>query len=166
MNMIPILFSTITGNAFKLAEAVAEVVPEHCGPYNIRYVNDELLRTFDTFILSYWCDRGSADPDTLALLEQMEGKKLILIGTLGAERDSKHASDVSRRVSEAASRHNLLLGHFLCQGSIDLRRTGRKLREGKISAERFEKQKQSLGHPNDTDLADAKEAVAAFLKKR
>lgn len=164
--MIPILFSTITGNAFKLAEAVADVVPEHCGPYNIRYVNDEMIDRFDTFILSYWCDKGSADPDTLALLERMQGKKLILIGTLGADRDSRHAQDVSRRVSEAAARQNELLGHFLCQGSIDLRRTGRKLREGKLSAERFEKQKQSLGHPDAVDLSDARNAVAAFLLKR
>lgn len=29
MTMIPIIFSTITGNAFKLAEAVAEIVPDH-----------------------------------------------------------------------------------------------------------------------------------------
>ena len=166
MNMIPIIFSTITGNAFKLAEAVAEVVPEHCGPYNIRYINDEVIELFDTFILSYWCDKGSADPDTIALIEKLHGKKLIVIGTLGVERDSKHAQDVSRRVTELASRDNILLGHFLCQGSIDLKRTGRKLREGKLSAERFEKQKLSQSHPDAQDLADAKAAVAAFLEKR
>ena len=166
MNMIPIIFSTITGNAFKLAEAVAEVVPDHCGPYNIRYINDEVIEMFDTFILAYWCDKGSADHDTIALIEKLRGKKLIVIGTLGVERNSTHAQNVSARVTELVSRDNILLGHFLCQGSIDLKRTGRKLREGKLSAERFEKQKLSQGHPDATDLADAKAAVASFLERR
>lgn len=165
MNMIPIIFSTITGNAFKLAESVAEVVPDHCGPYNIRYINDEVIEKFDTFILSYWCDKGSCDADTIALIEKLHTKKLIIIGTLGVERDCKHAQDVCARVTALASKDNVLLGHFLCQGSIDLCRTGRKLREGKLSAERYEKQKLSQSHPDDKDLSDAKAAVEAFLKK-
>ena len=53
MERVAIIFSTITGNAFKLASAVSEVVPDYVGPYNIRYVNDEVLEKFDTFILSY-----------------------------------------------------------------------------------------------------------------
>ena len=31
--------------------------------------------------------------------------------------------------------------------------------------ERFERQKLSLGHPNETDLNDAKNAVRSFLQK-
>ena len=88
-----------------------------------------------------------------------------MIGTLGVARDSKHAEDVSARVSALASADNTLLGHFLCQGSIDLCRTGQKLREGKITPERYEKQKLSLGHPDAKDLADAKAAVVGFLKE-
>ncbi|MBQ8508399.1 MAG: hypothetical protein IJ493_00650 [Clostridia bacterium] len=165
MELIPIIFSTITGNAFKLAEAAAEVVPEHCGPYNIRYINDEVIERFDTFILTYWCDKGSADPDTIALIDKLHGKKLIVLGSLGVSRDTKHYEDVCRRVTELASRDNTLLGHFLCQGAIDLRRTGKKLREGKLSPERFEKQKLSQGHPDAQDLADARDAVRTFLEK-
>ena len=48
MERVAIIFSTITGNAFKLASAVSEVVPDYVGPYNIRYVNDEVLEKFDT----------------------------------------------------------------------------------------------------------------------
>lgn len=36
MSTVAIVFSTITGNAFRLAEAAAQVVPDHVGPYNIR----------------------------------------------------------------------------------------------------------------------------------
>lgn len=168
---VPIIFSTITGNAYKLAAAVAEVVPDHVGPYNIRYINDEVIEKFDTFVLSYWCNHGTADDDTIELIRRMRGKNLIVIGTLGVARDSKHASDVSARVEALASENNRLLGHYLCRGSIDLRRTAARLRipegeKGHLSAERFEKQKLSLGHPDETELSEAKAAVGAFLRKR
>lgn len=168
---VPIIFSTITGNAYKLAAAVAEVVPDHVGPYNIRYINDEVIEKFDTFVLSYWCNHGTADDDTIELIRRMRGKNLIVIGTLGVARDSKHAFDVSARVEALASENNRLLGHYLCRGSIDLRRTAARLRipegeKGHLSAERFEKQKLSLGHPNETELSEAKAAVEAFLRKR
>ena len=168
---VPIIFSTITGNAYKLAAAVAEVVPDHVGPYNIRYINDEVIEKFDTFVLSYWCNHGTADDDTIELIRRMRGKNLIVIGTLGVARDSKHASDVSARVEALASENNRLLGHYLCRGSIDLRRTAARLRipegeKGHLSAERFEKQKLSLGHPDETELFEAKAAVEAFLRKR
>ena len=168
---VPIIFSTITGNAYKLAAAVAEVVPDHVGPYNIRYINDEVIEKFDTFVLSYWCNHGTADDDTIELIRRMRGKNLIVIGTPGVARDSKHASDVSARVEALASENNRLLGHYLCRGSIDLRRTAARLRipegeKGHLSAERFEKQKLSLGHPDETELFEAKAAVEAFLRKR
>lgn len=165
MDLIPIIFSTITGNAFKLAEAAAGVIPNHCGPYNIRYINDEVIERFDTFVLTYWCDKGSADPDTIALINRMKNKKLIIIGSLGVARDTKHYRDVCARVEVLASKENILVGHFLCQGAIDLCRTEKKLREGKITAEHFEKQKLSAGHPDKQDLEDAKEAVRAALGK-
>ena len=169
MKKIPIIFSTITGNAFKLAEAVAPVVPEHVGPYNIRYITDEVIERFDTFVLSYWCNHGTADDATIELIGRMKGKNLIVIGTLGVARDTKHAADVTERVCALASENNRLLGHFLCQGSIDLNRTAQRLKipegeKGHLSMERFERQKLSLGHPDEKDLADAAEAVRSFLE--
>ena len=165
MGKTVIIFSTITGNAFKLAEAAASVLPEHGGPYNIRYVNDEVIDTFDTFVLAYWCDKGSADPDTIALIRRLYGKRLIVIGSLGVAPDTKHGKDVFARVSALAAEDNTLLGHYLCQGAIDLARTGRKLRDGKITPEHFERQKLSQGHPDENDLAGCRAAVRAFLKE-
>ena len=164
MGKTVIIFSTITGNAFKLAEAAASVLPEHAGPYNIRYVNDEVINTFDTFVLAYWCDKGSADPDTIALIRRLHGKRLIVIGSLGVAPDTKHGKDVFARVSALAAEDNTLLGHYLCQGAIDLARTEKKLRDGKITQEHFERQKLSQGHPDENDLAGCRAAVRDFLK--
>lgn len=153
-----------------MAAAAAEVIPDHVGPYNIRYINDEVIEKFDTFLLSFWCNHGTADDDTIALIKRMKGKNLIIIGTLGVERESKHAEQVSERVRALAEEENTLLGLFICQGSIDLRRTARRLRiqegeKGHLSQERFEKQKLSQGHPDEKDLADTKEAVKKALER-
>ncbi|HBJ18803.1 MAG TPA: hypothetical protein DDY70_03550, partial [Clostridiales bacterium] len=147
---VPIIFSTITGNGYKLAAAAAEAVPDHVGPYNIRYITDEVIDKFDTFVLSYWCNHGTADDDTIDLIARMHGKKLIVIGSLGVATDTAHAAKVTENVIALASEHNTLLGHYLCRGSIDLRRTFARTRipegeKGHLSPERFEKQKQSLG---------------------
>ena len=164
MGKTVIIFSTITGNAFKLAEAAASVLPEHAGPYNIRYVNDEVIDSFDTFVLAYWCDKGSADPDTIGLIRRLRGKRLVVIGSLGVAPDTRHGKDVFTRVSALAAENNTLLGHYLCQGAIDLARTGKKLRDGKITPAHFERQKLSQGHPDENDLAGCRAAVRAFLK--
>ncbi len=169
-NTVPIIFSTITGNAYKLAVAAAEAVPDHVGPYNIRYITDEVIDKFDTFVLSYWCNHGTADDDTIDLIARMHGKKLIVIGSLGVATDTAHAAKVCENVIALASDHNTLLGHYLCRGSIDLRRTFARTRipegqKGYLSMERFEKQKESLGHPNADEIEAARAAVAEFLKK-
>ena len=68
-------------------------------------------------------------------------------------------------MSALASENNTLLGHFLCQGAIDLARTGKKLREGRITPERYERQKLSAGHPDAADLENCRAAVRSFLEK-
>ena len=100
MKKIPIIFSTITGNAFKLAEAVAPVVPEHVGPYNIRYITDEVIERFDTFVLSYWCNHGTADDDTIELIGRMKGKNLIVIACLREQQAARSFSVSGKHRSE------------------------------------------------------------------
>ena len=154
-----------------VADIVGTDVPRHVGPYNIRYINDEVIEKFDTFILSYWCNHGTADDDTIALIRRLHGKNLIVIGTLGVAVTTAHAAKVCENVIALASADNHLLGHYLCQGSIDLNRTFARTRipegeKGHLSLERFEKQKLSLGHPNAEELEAARRAVAGFLADR
>ena len=127
-------------------------------------MNDEVIDSFDTFVLTYWCDKGSADPDTIGLIRRLRGKRLVVIGSLGVAPDTRHGRDVFARVSALAAENNTLLGHYLCQGAIDLARTGKKLRDGKITPAHFERQKLSQGHPDENDLAGCRAAVRAFLK--
>ena len=165
-----VVFSTITGNGYKLACAASEALPNFIGPYNIRYITDEMLAEYDIVLLSYWCDKGTADKDTIDLIHRMQGKKVIIIGTAGVARDSEHAAKVSERVRALVSEENELLGEFLCQGAIDLKRTAKKLllpegQRGHMTPERFERQKLSQGHPDAQDLEDTRAAVREAIAK-
>ncbi len=157
-----IIFSTVTGNAFKLAQTAKEALGDCYGPYNIRYAADKTR--FDNYVLCYWCNHGTCDDDTIEFVSKLKGKNILLLGTLGADPNSAHAENVVYRVNEIVLKENNLLGHYLCQGSIDLKRTAERLEipfgeKGHLSLERYEKQKLSQGHPDETDLFKAQNAV-------
>lgn len=163
---IPIIYSTITGNAFKLAEAIKDDVKDAVGPYNIRWFDivKVNLEEVETIILVYWCNRGTCDDDTIDFIKRLKNKKIVILGTLGANMESKHAKDVYERVNDLVKENNILLGHYLCRGAIDLNRTRKKLllpesERGHLTQERFERQKESLGHPNKLELDMAKEFI-------
>ena len=170
MKKIPIIYSTITGNAFKLADAIKENVEAYLGPYNIRYINDEVINKFDTFVLVYWCNHGTADDDTIALINRMQNKNIMILGTLGAAVESDHAKKVYENASNLVLKNNNLIGNFLCRGSIDLNRTAKRMeipegQKGHLSKERFEKQKESINHPNELDFENARKVLKeAFLR--
>lgn len=162
--MTPIIFSTITGNAFKLASVAAANTKDAIGPYNISYITDEVIEKFDTFVLVYWCNRGTADNETISLIKRMKNKKIVIMGTLGASMESDHAKKVLQNVENLVKEENTLLGNFLCRGAIDLNRTKRKLlipegMPGHMTLEKFAKQQESQNHPDDNDLANAKKFI-------
>lgn len=168
--MIPVIFSTVTGNGYKLADAAASVIDERAGPYNIRYIKDEFLENYDTFVITYWCDKGTADGDVVNLIEKMKNKNIIILGTLGADINSPHAKNVCARVEELVQKNNNLIGHFLCRGSIDLARTQQKMKlpEGQkrhMSPDQFMNQIYSLYHPNDYDLCEAAAFTVRMMQK-
>ena len=105
----------------------------------------------------------------LRSLNTCRAKRIIIIGTLGAARESAHAQKVCKNVENLVRQQNTLIGHYLCRGSIDLARTARRMRipegeKGYLSPERFEKQKESQGHPNAAELAQCQTEVKEFLK--
>lgn len=166
--MIPIIFSTVTGNAFKLADGIKEAVPDYIGPYNISYIKEELINQSDIVVLVYWCNHGTADDATIELINKMHNKKILILGTLGADEKGPHSMKVRENVNNLVNKDNILLGHYLCRGSIDLKRTFKKTlipegEKGHLSKERFEKQKESLGHPNLEDINNGFEFVKSIL---
>ncbi len=166
-----IIFSTVTGNGYKLACAAEKGVKgDYLGPYNIRWVKDELLEKAEMLILTYWCNRGTADDDTIDLLRRVEGKKIVIIGSLGADSASEHAEKVRASVAAIVKEKNILVADYLCRGSIDVKRTFEKTKipegeKGHLSMERYENQLKSLGHPNEEELDGARRVVEKVFEQ-
>jgi hypothetical protein len=177
--LIPIIFSTITGNGYKLACAAKKALGDKSvGPYNVRYVyNYEQIVNYSRFIdesdivvLTYWCDLGSCDRDTIDILSKFSNKKVIILGTLGVPRDSKHADDVYNRVNAEVKKNNILLGHYLCRGSIDLARSNVKRnipkgQKGHLTKEGYQRHLDSQGHPTAEELQGAQQFIMKCIEK-
>jgi hypothetical protein len=132
---IPVIFSTVTGNAAKLAFAACEVLgSEAVGPYNVSYilggegtrvdfVTDFVLEHYDTFVFVYWCDKGTADENTCRALCRLKDKNIIMLGALGAESTGDYAQKIKARTALLAQKDNRLTANLLVQCSIDPFRT-------------------------------------------
>lgn len=165
-----VLYSTLTGNALKLATAAVESVGGAISPINLQTVTTEDLADADVLIICYWCNRGATDSLTSSLLGRLQGKRIIMLGTLGAYPDSPHGQQVLQRVRDLVEAQNMLLENFLCQGKIDPARTERRLlippgQPHHLDAAGYQRHLESRQHPDEADLLRAKLAVQAGLRR-
>ena len=76
-----ILFSSLTGNTKKLADAIHETLPEdgceYFGAIKTPVPSSELL------YIGFWTDKGNADNGTLTLLSTLKNRRIFLFGTAG-----------------------------------------------------------------------------------
>lgn len=64
-----IVFSSMTGNAEKLARAIREVLPEEKCDY-FGAAGEEELRS-ELLYIGFWTDKGNADETALRLLQKL-----------------------------------------------------------------------------------------------
>ena len=76
-----ILFSSLTGNTKKLADAIHKTLPqndcEYFGAIKTPVPSSELL------YIGFWTDKGNADNETLTLLSTLKNRRIFLFGTAG-----------------------------------------------------------------------------------
>lgn len=164
-----LIYSSLTGNTKKVADAVREVLPENTDFYKIDdsyNVND-----YDFITVGFWIDKGNADKKTLEVLKTIKNKKVAYFFTLGAYPNSEHAQKCTETINSILiSGGNTLLGHFLCQGKIDSRMTEmfKKFPEGHphaMTEERKKRHAEAAKHPDESDLNNAKIFFAEIVMK-
>ena len=84
-----IVYSSLSGNTKKIAEAIAEVA-EDSELISVREFQSSMLANFDLFYIGYWVDKGDCDAATLRLLAQLKDKRIVLFGTLGAAEQTEY----------------------------------------------------------------------------
>lgn len=157
-----ILYSSVTGNTRRVAEALAGASGDPVFPVGMAPDPAE----FDILALGFWVRRGMPDEKSQALWRAITGKRVFFFGTMGVWPDSPHAMRC-RAGAEALLRGggNHVLGSFLCQGRVSpqVLRISEMRGNHPMTEERRRRLEEAAHHPDDGDLAAA---CRAWLEAR
>ena len=161
-----IVYSSLSGNTRKVAEAIAEVA-EDGELISVKEFQPSMRVNFDLFYVGYWVDKGDCDAASLHMLEQLKDCKIILFGTLGAAECTDYYDRVKASV-EAHAAHCHILGHFLCQGAVSeavierYRGMAAEHPEDEHRRQQLANHENGKSHPDEQDLANARAFVKAI----
>lgn len=166
-----VVYSSVTGNTKKVAEAIAEALAPDCDIHKVE--DNPAIEGYDLVAVGYWVDKGTADAKAIKYLKSIKNAKVAIFATLGAEPDSQHAKDSLKKGRELLDSSNEVVGEFICQGKIDPKIIEFMAKHFGTSGKGFhvvdEKRKQrhaqASTHPDEQDLANAK-AVFSEIKQK
>ena len=164
-----VVYSSLTGNTKKVAQAVAEVMPE-CTVVSVEEAPAS-PEGYDLVAVGYWVDKGMPDGRIRAWLEGVKNTRLVFFGTLGAWPDSDHARECMARGEAMAmepSRGNTVLGSWLCQGRIDPKVLEAMARMAgnvhPMTPERRARIEEAAKHPDEEDCRRAQAFIRQMLE--
>lgn len=133
-----IIFSSLTGNTKKLADAIHEVLPkdecEYFGTTEAQVPQSELL------YIGFWTDKGNADKNTLDLLPKLKHRRIFLFGTAGFGGSDIYFQKILGQVKQSIDSSNAVIGEYMCQGKMP-----------QSVRERYIKMKEGPEHPANLD---------------
>ena len=111
-----IVFSSLTGNTKKLADAIYETLPrDKCDYFG---TNDLQVPQSDVCYIGFWTDKGNADQKTLELLSKLKNKKIFLFGTAGFGGSDAYFEKILGQVKQSIDASNTVIGEYMCQGKM------------------------------------------------
>ena len=155
-----ILFSSLTGNTKKLADAIHETLPEegceYFGAIKTPVPSSELL------YIGFWTDKGNADNETLTLLSTLKNRRIFLFGTAGFGGSDAYFQKILGQVRQSIDPSNTIIGEYMCQGKMpmsvrqryeNMKKQPLHLPNLDAMIENFDK---ALSHPDADDLQRAR----------
>lgn len=165
MNRWLVVYSSVTGNTKKVAEAFCEAVEGALVPVEEAGEATE----FDAVAVGYWLWRGGPDPKTAAYLSRLSGVNVALFETHAADNRSEHSVTAFARAAAHLGKGCRVLNVFECQGQVPeaVREKRARLAAEKSNDPHAKAQgwKTSIGHPDEADLAKAREFALRTDKK-
>lgn len=165
-----VVYSSLTGNTKKVAEAVRSVIP-NCDICSIDNL-PENLHEYYFISVGYWVDRGLPDAKSKKFIQSIKNMNVALFGTLGAYPDSPHAKGCirdSENMLKISGKNNNVLGSFLCLGKIDeklLDYMGKFMGDSHpMTPERKARLLEAQTHPDNNDLENAKKVFTGFVNR-
>ncbi|MCD8213563.1 MAG: flavodoxin family protein [Campylobacter sp.] len=162
-----VVYSSLTGNTKKVGEAIAQELGCEAVGYTDERAKD--VSEFDFVAIGFYIDKGGPDAHFKRYVkERINGKKVGLFITLGADPNKEHGENMLKVGRELlAEGGNELLAEFICQGAIDpkvieeMKEMAAKMGDKAIhliTPEREATWKQASTHPDENDLSNAREA--------
>lgn len=150
-----IVISSRTGNTRLLGHAICDAVKDAV-MVDAKDLPEDLSE-YNPILLGFWCDRGRAPEEMLALAPRFHGKRIACFATMGGDPEhAKWMDEACRELVEAGS-GNVLVDKFLCRGRIDPEVFDRMTKKfgDEFLALREERRLAAETHPDRLDLAKA-----------
>ncbi|MDO4772267.1 MAG: flavodoxin family protein [Bacillota bacterium] len=159
-----IAYSSKTGNTEYFCNEVYKNIKDDCEQIDIAKLKDVSgYEDYDMVVAGFWVDRTTANAEAMKFIKKIHGKKVALLGTLGASPDSEHAAKVRENVKELVHESNEYLGVRLARGKVDEKMIKRikliPFVPKKIKDQMYETSIHSR-EPNAEEIAEA----TAFMK--
>lgn len=160
-----VVYSTLTGNTKKVAEAFCTGLGEGAELFDVASAPSQ-LDGYDLVVVGFWVDRGHPDQKSMDFMKSVRGKKVFSLFTLGAKPASAHAFKCAYTASSFYGEGCGQIGVWFCQGAIDpkLIERMRQMPAGgphSASPENEARWAAAASHPDAADLASATEAAKA-----
>lgn len=165
-----IMVSSITGNTFKVAQAIHQAYPSSClMSTEDALKNPTAIESAQQIIVGFWCDKGGLPPALAEALPRIHDKTLGIFCTMGGDPESERAQAWFARecsVIVGSDRNNELKETFLCQGKIDplLIEKMKQLPGYKETPETRTRRERASTHPDENDLEEAVRVFRSFFK--
>lgn len=167
---IAVVYSSVTGNTEKVAEAIKNAVA--ASGENVTYFGKPQSGIeADVYFIGSWTDKGTCSAETAEMLKETNGKKIAYFGTAGFGGEQSYFDALSSRALSLLPEGNKVLGSFFCQGKMPMSVRERYVKM--ITAHPDDKKLQvsldnfdaALTHPDEDDLKKAAEWAKNILKK-
>lgn len=163
-----IVYSSLTGNTKKVAEAIASILPS-CDIFPVQEAPSS-TEGYGLVAVGYWVDKGMPDSRTKDWLKGVKNSRIAFFGTLGAYPDSDHARECMAKGEQLVSspeQGNTIFGSWLCQGRIDPKVIEAMAKMAgnvhPMTPERKARIEEASHHPDDNDLLAAQEFFRRVL---
>lgn len=163
-----LIYSSLTGNTKKVAEAIFEIMPPGSEMAPIKKAPP--AEDYDCLVLGFWVNRAKPDPLTWQYMERIKGKTVAAFGTMAAYPNSAHAGKVVENTKNQLN-GNHWLGCFLCQGRLAPKRMEARLNgacadsKHLLTPQRLARLIEAEKHPDSDDLKAAQIAFKAYLSR-
>lgn len=164
-----LVVSSVTGNTYKVAQAIIAAYPTMKLARTLDVKNNPaLIKDSDTVIVGFWCDKGGLPPDLNELLPLIHDKTLGIFSTMTGDPTSPKAQtwfEAQCQKIVGNEKNNTLKGTFLCRGKLSpiLMKQFRQ-NSAHYTPEREAVWEAAASHPDEKDCQDAVEAFKSIFQ--